>query len=322
MQGQDSEAGIHTGEAMTALSPSRDTGQRARTRANQRHSGSMLGRALLAGGKYLLLAVLAVTFVLPLFWMAASALKIDPQVYTVPPVWIPIPAHWNNFYDAWTSYDFNRYVFNTVAQYAVPATILTVCSSAVVAYSFSRLRWRSRDALFAICLMTMMVPAQVTMVPLFITFKGLGWVNSYRPLVIPSLFGDAYFIFMLRQFFLGIPQELSDAAKIDGCSELGILTRIFLPLSKPALAVVALFRFLWAWNDYFGPLIYLNKEEQYPVALGIENLRQTMEVVGSRRMAYPYLMAVSTVVTIPILIAFFLAQRSFIEGISLTGIKG
>lgn len=272
--------------------------------------------------KYAVLIILSITFVLPLVWMAVSALKIDSQVYTVPPIWIPIPAHWNNFFDAWTAYNFNLYVFNTVVKYAVPVTFLTVASSSLVAYSFARLRWRSRNFLFAICLMTMMIPSQVTIIPLFITFKHLGWLNTYLPLVAPSLFGDAYFIFMLRQFFLTIPLDLSDAAKIDGCSEFGILWRIILPLSKPVLAVVALFRFLWAWNDYFGPLIYLNQESQYTIALGIENLRREMEQIGSRLMAYPYLMAVSTIVTIPILIAFFFAQRTFIEGITLTGIKG
>jgi len=281
-----------------------------------------LGQATLITFKYAVLLILSVSYVLPLVWMAVSALKVDSQVSTIPPIWIPIPAHWNNFVDAWTSYNFNLYVFNTVFKYAIPATFLTVVSSSLVAYAFSRLRWRSRNFLFAICLMTMMIPSQVTMVPLFITYKHLGWLNTYLPLIAPSFFGDAYFIFLLRQFFLGIPQDLSDAAKIDGCNELAILWRIVLPLSVPALAVVALFRFLWAWNDYFGPLIYLNQESQFTVALGIENLRRTMEQVGSRLMAYPYLMAVSAIVTIPVLIAFFFAQRTFIEGISMTGIKG
>jgi multiple sugar transport system permease protein len=281
-----------------------------------------LGQVTQITFKYAVLLILSISYVLPLVWMAVSALKVDSQVYTIPPIWIPIPAHWNNFVDAWTSYNFNLYVFNTVFKYAIPATFLTVVSSSLVAYAFSRLRWRSRNFLFAICLMTMMIPSQVTMVPLFITYKHLGWLNTYLPLVAPSFFGDAYFIFLLRQFFLGIPQDLSDAAKIDGCNELAILWRIVLPLSVPALAVVALFRFLWAWNDYFGPLIYLNQEAQFTVALGIENLRRTMEQVGSRLMAYPYLMAVSTIVTIPVLVAFFIAQRTFIEGISMTGIKG
>jgi ABC-type glycerol-3-phosphate transport system permease component len=169
---------------------------------------------------------------------------------------------------------------------------------------------------------TMMIPWQVTMVPLFITYKNLGWINSYLPLVIPGMFGHAYFIFLLRQFFMTLPEELSDAARIDGASEFGILRRVILPLSIPALSVVALFRFLWAWNDYLGPLIYLNKEEMWPLALGIERMRQNITTMGVNVLAYPYLMAVSTIVALPIIILFFLAQRTFIEGISLTGIKG
>jgi multiple sugar transport system permease protein len=272
--------------------------------------------------KYLLLIALAFSFVLPFYWMGSSALKDDSQVFTVPPVWIPSPAHWNNYWDAWNTYDFNLYMMNTVFRQAIPVMVGSVFSSAVVAYGFARLRWPGRDILFSICLMTMMVPYAVTMVPLFITFKHLGWINTYLPLTVPAYFGSPFFIFMLRQFYLGIPQELSDAARIDGASEFGILWRIMLPLSKPALAVVALFSFLGAWNDYLGPLIYLNQRDQYTIALGIENLRRTIAQVGATELAYPYLMAVSTIVTLPIFVAFFFAQRTFIEGISLTGLKG
>jgi len=272
--------------------------------------------------KYLVLIALAFSFMLPLYWMASSALKDDSQVFTVPPVWIPRPALWNNFWDAWGIYDFNLYALNTVAQYAVPSTLGAVFSSAIVAYGFARLRWPGRDTLFSICIATMMVPFQVTMVPLFITFKHLGWINTYLPLIVPAYFGSPYLIFLLRQFFKTIPEELSDAARIDGCSEFGIFLRIILPLSRPALAVVALFNFLWAWNDYLGPLIYLHQVEQYTLALGIEALRRTMTTTGIAKLAYPHLMAVSTIVTVPILIVFFLAQRTFIEGISLTGLKG
>jgi len=272
--------------------------------------------------RHLLLIVLAFSFLLPFYWMASSALKDDSQVYTVPPVWIPNPAHWNNFPDAWLQYDFNRYMVNTVVRYALPGTLATTITSAVVAYGFSRLRWSGRDILFFICLMTMMVPFQVTMVPLFIIFKRLGWLNSYLPLVIPSFCGSPYFIFMLRQFFMTIPQELSDAARIDGASEFGILFRIILPLARPALTVVALFQFMWAWNDYLGPLIYINKSALYPLSLAINQLRSILAGVGISPLAYPYLMAVSTVATVPILIGFFFTQRTFIEGISLTGMKG
>jgi len=272
--------------------------------------------------KYLVLVVLAASYALPLYWMVSSAVKNDSQVFTVPPVWVPIPTYWENFWNAWNLYTFNLYVYNTVVKYAIPVTIGTVLSSAFVAYGFSRIRWPGREALFAICLATMMVPGQVTMVPLFIVFKKLNWINSYRPLVIPSFFGSAYFIFMLRQFFLNLPAELTDAARIDGASELGIFGRIILPLAKPALTVVALFTFMGAWNNYLGPLIYLNKRDQYTIALGIENLRRTISQVGAQELAYPYLMSVSTIVTVPIILAFFFTQRTFIEGISLTGLKG
>ncbi|NLE46617.1 MAG: carbohydrate ABC transporter permease [Chloroflexi bacterium] len=272
--------------------------------------------------RYLLLVVLAMSFVLPFYWMATSALKDDSQVYTVPPVWMPNPAHWNNFPDVWLQYDFSRYMMNTVVRYVIPSMLGVTLASAVVAYGFSRLRWPGRDALFFLCLATMMVPFQVTMVPLFVVFKQLGWLNSYRPLVIPAFFGGPYYIFMLRQFFLSIPEELSDAARIDGANEFGILFRIILPLARPALTVVALFQVMGAWNDYLGPLIYINKESLYPLALAINRLRTSLTGAFKSPLAYPYLMAVSTVATLPILVGFFFVQRTFIEGISLTGIKG
>jgi multiple sugar transport system permease protein len=169
-----------------------------------------------------------------------------------------------------------------------------------------------------------MLPWQVTMVPLFIIFKNLGWINSplYLPLTFPALFGHPYFIFLLRQFFRTIPEELSEAARIEGASEWKILWGIILPLSKPAVAVVVLFRFLWSWNDYLGPLIYLNKDELYPLSLGIWRLQRTATSTGNTALAYPHLMAVSTIVALPVIIAFVLAQRTFIEGISMTGLKG
>jgi ABC-type glycerol-3-phosphate transport system permease component len=272
--------------------------------------------------KYIVLGVLSFSFAFPLYWMVISALKDDSQVYTIPPVLLPIPAHFNNFMDAWAKYGFNTYLINSIFRYTLPVTIATVLSCSVVAYGFARLKWPGRDALFFVCMATMMLPWQVTMVPLFITYKWLGWINSYRPLVIPSLFGSAYFIFMLRQFFLSIPEELSEAARIEGANELQILTRLILPLAVPALAVVALFRFLGAWNDYLGPLIYLNSKELYPLALGINQLRTIATGMGNTNLAYPHLMAVSTMVALPIIILFFFAQRTFIEGISLTGLKG
>jgi ABC-type glycerol-3-phosphate transport system permease component len=271
--------------------------------------------------KYVILLTLAASFVLPFFWMVTSALKDDPQVYTIPPIWFPSPAHWNNFWDAWHVRPFTAFTINTIFRYAVPVTLATVFSSAFVAYGFSRLHWPGRDVLFFICIMTMMVPFFVLMVPLFIIFKNLGWINSYQPLVVPALFGNAFNIFLLRQFFLTIPEELSDAARIDGCNEFGILWRIILPLAQPALAVVALFAFIGAWNDYLGPLIYINKVSLFPVALGISELQRSVSDTGAVANMYPYLMSASTIITVPIVIFFFFAQRTFIEGIALTGMK-
>jgi ABC-type glycerol-3-phosphate transport system permease component len=272
--------------------------------------------------KYTLLLALAFSFFVPFLWMISSALKDDPQIYTVPPIWIPNPAHPENFINGWTKFNFTRFALNSIVYYAVPSTILVTLSSAVVAYGFSRLRWPGRDLLFGLCLATIMIPFQVVMVPLFITFKTLGWLNSYLPLVIPGIFGSPWFIFMLRQFFLTIPEELSDAARIDGANEFGILFRIILPLARPALIVVALFQFLGAWNDYLGPLLYINKEDMYPLALGVGILRRMTGETGTTALVYPYLMAVSTIITVPIIIAYFLAQRRFIEGITTTGMKG
>jgi multiple sugar transport system permease protein len=272
--------------------------------------------------KYFVLIFLSISYMLPFYWMASSALKDDSQVYVVPPKWIPGPSHWNNFLDAWQVRDFSRMTYNTVVRYAIPYTIGTLLSSTLVAYGFARIKWRGRDALFAIVLATMMIPFQVRLVPLFIIFKNLGWMNSYKPLVIPAFFADAFYIFLLRQFFRSIPNEITAAAKIDGANELDILFRIILPLSKPALTVVVLFSLLGCWNDYLGPLIYANKEPDWTLALGINNIRSALAETGFKIMLYPYLMALSTIVTVPILIAFFFAQRTFIEGITLTGLKG
>ncbi len=273
-------------------------------------------------GKYALLFLLAFTWLFPLYWMFITAVKNDSQIRTVPPVLFPHPMFWNNFAGGWARYNFNLAAFNSVFRYALPVVIFTLISSLIVAYGFAKIKWRGRSFLFSVCIATLMLPWQVTMVPVFIIFKNLGWLNSYLPLVVPSIFGSPYFIFMLRQFFLTIPEELSEAARMEGASEWGILWRIILPLAKPAIAVVVLFRFLGTWNEFLGPLIYLKDESQYPLALMIYRLQQTATNTGNNAMAYPHLMAVSTIVALPVIIIFIFAQRTFIEGISVTGIKG
>ncbi len=178
--------------------------------------------------KYSALLFLSFTWLFPLYWMISTALKDDPQVYTVPPVWIPNPAHWNNFIDGWNRLPFTTAAFNSIFRYSIPVTFFTVVSSLIVAYGFAKIPWRGRNAMFGICLATMMLPWQVTMVPLFIIFKNLGWINNplYLPLVLPNMFGVAYFIFLMRQFLMSIPEELSEAARIEGASEWTILWRI------------------------------------------------------------------------------------------------
>jgi len=273
---------------------------------------------LARAGLYILVSCLSLLFLLPLLWMVSTSLKTDPQVYHVPPIWIPNPVRWQNYLEALSFVPFGLYIYNTVVRYTIPSLIGVLISNTLVAYGFSRIQWRGRDKLFFLCISTMMIPFQVVMIPLYITFKTLGWLDTYLPLVVPTFFGGPYNIFLLRQFFLTIPQELSDAARIDGCSELGILFRIILPLSKPVLAVIALFHSMWTWNDYLGPLIYISREADFPIAMGLELFKGEY----AEKLMWPRLMAGSTIVVLPVLILFFLTQRTFIEGITLTGVKG
>lgn len=266
---------------------------------------------------YTVLIVLSLSFLLPLFWMISTSLKDTAQTYHVPPIWIPWPMRFQNYPEALVAQPFGLFFLNTF-KYAVLSAIGAVLSASLVAYGFSRIRWKGRDALFFLCLCTMMIPFQVRMIPLYLVFRNLHWLNSYLPLIVPSFFGSAFYIFLLRQFFMSIPQELSEAARIDGAGELSIFWRIILPLAKPAIAVVALFQMIDAWNDFIGPLIYLNQPEQFPVSLGLQRFQgQFVE-----KLAWPYLMAASTVVILPVVVVFFFTQRTFIEGIAVSGIKG
>lgn len=261
------------------------------------------------------LILVGVLFVLPFVWMVSTSLKANNQIFAYPPQWIPNPVLWSNYRKALTALPFLLYFRNTL--FIATMTIIgTLLSCSLVAYGFARVQWIGRDVVFLIVLASMMLPAATTLVPLYITFRNLGWIGTFRPLIVPPFLGSAFFIFLLRQFFMTIPLELSDAAHIDGCSELGILWRIVLPLSKPALATIALFSFLWTWSDFFGPLIYLTDERLYTISLGL------VQFQGRYDTAWAQVMAASTVFTIPVLVLFFLAQKQFIEGVTLTGIKG
>lgn len=255
------------------------------------------------------------SFFVPFFWMVTTALKLPEQTFLVPPKWLPWPLNWSNFPESLTYIPFGAYTMNTV-KIAVPSIVGTLLSCTLVAYGFARVRAPGRDAFFGICLATMMVPWAVTMVPVFIMYKQLGWYGTYLPLIVPHFFGSAYYIFLFRQFFMTIPMELSDAAVVDGCSQFGILTRVILPLAKPIIITVALFTFNGVWSDYLGPLIFITRKEQYTLALGLTYF------LDFQRPLWNLAMAATTVAVLPVLVIFMLAQRSFIEGITLTGIKG
>jgi multiple sugar transport system permease protein len=215
-----------------------------------------------------------------------------------------------------TAVSFGTFLGNTVFV-CLLGCLGAVLSNAIIAYGFARIRWRGREALFAVTLATMMVPFPVLMVPLYGVFKTLGWIGTLRPLWVPAFFGSAFNIFLMRQFFRTIPEELSEAARIDGCSEWMIFWRIILPLSKPVLMVVALFHFLWAWNDFMGPLLYLTRKHTFTLALALQNYQSQHGGVQ-----WHHLMAASAVVVLPVIILFFFTQKTFIKGIATTGLKG
>jgi multiple sugar transport system permease protein len=254
-------------------------------------------------------------FVLPFYWLVATALKPDAQIFAMPPVWAPRPPQWTNFPRAVRYIPFALYTWNTL-KICLLSGLGTVVSCSLVAYSLAKIRWKGRDIVFFSLIATMILPGQVTMIPTFAIFKALGWIGTTLPLIVPSWFGSAFNIFLLRQFFMTIPAELSDAAQIDGCSEFGIYRMVVLPLARPALATVALFTFIGNWNDFLGPLLYLNDERSYTLSLGLQRF------VSQHGAEWAMLMAASTIMTLPIIIVFFLAQRTFIQGVTLTGIKG
>ncbi|HNR30765.1 MAG TPA: carbohydrate ABC transporter permease [Candidatus Hydrogenedentes bacterium] len=223
--------------------------------------------------------------------------------------------HWRNYTRAFEMMRFTRNLRNTL--FVCFTTVLgTVLSSSLAAYGLSRIPWRGREFVFWLVLATMMVPYQVTLIPLFAVYAKLGWIGTFKPLILPYFFGVPFYIFLLRQFFKGIPEDLSAAARIDGCTEFGIYARIILPLAKPALATTALFMFLWQWGDFLSPLVYLQDDRQYTLAVALQQFQSQHES------AWGPLMAMSTVITLPVIALFFFTQRTFIQGITLTGLKG
>lgn len=261
------------------------------------------------------LVVAGLAFLLPFLWMVSTSLKDDQHIFVFPPQWVPDPVVFANYLRAVRYIPYARYLTNTL-EISILATLGTVLSCSLVAYSLSRLHWPGRDFLFLLTLSTMMLPFAVTLIPLFIVFKTLGWINTFLPLIVPHYFGSAFFIFLLRQFFLTIPTDLSDAARIDGANEFGIFWRVILPLTKPALATVALLEFLSRYRDFLGPLVYLTDSMKYTLSIGLT------QYSSQHNTEWALLMAASVIMTAPVIVLFFFTQRTFVQGITLGGVKG
>jgi multiple sugar transport system permease protein len=268
---------------------------------------------------FTILLIGAVIMMAPLAFLISSSFKTETQVFQYPIQWLPNPARWLNYVEALTQKPFFLYFKNTMV-IVIFNQIAILLTSSLVGYGFARINFPGRDFWFGVALATMMLPYYVTMVPQFILFSRLGWMDTYLPLIVPYFFGGGAFnVFLFRQFFRTIPEELADAARIDGCSELGIYWRIFVPLSTPAFITVAIFTFMFSWNDFIGPLLYINSPEKFTIALGLATYRSMM---GVGRTRWDLLMAASVTMTAPIVALFFVLQRYFIKGVVMSGIKG
>jgi ABC-type glycerol-3-phosphate transport system permease component len=273
---------------------------------------------------FLALTLLALPFIFPLIWMISTALKTPEQVYAFPPVWIPQPAVFENFIKGWTAAPFTRFLGNSLITTVIPM-IGDVFVSAMVAFSFSRVRWPGRDKIFALCLATMLLPGIATLIPVFLEFRALGWINTFLPLVVPSMFGNAFYVFILRQFMLNLPPDLEEAAKVDGASILQIFFRIILPLTGPALATVAIFSFLAHWNDFLGPVIYLHSPELKTLSVGLATFESQMTGTGGNYSLVSsrlhLLMAVAFLINLPCIVLFVMFQKYFVRDVITSGLK-
>jgi multiple sugar transport system permease protein len=264
---------------------------------------------------YGLLVLTAISMVFPFYWMVTTSLKTEARVFAFPPEWIPNPPIADNYLYIFTELPFALYVFNSL-KISLLWTIGVVLSSSLAAYAFARVRFWGRDVLFMATLAALMIPAQITMIPLYVIMTRLGWVDTHLPLIVPAYFGSAFGIFLLRQYFMTIPQDLNDAAKIDGCSHFGVYWRIMMPLSKPVLATLALLAFMGSWNDLLGPIIYLFDNSLFTLPLALTRFR------GQYYTQWAYMMAGATVSLLPILIIFLFTQKYFVRGVVLSGLKG
>lgn len=298
--------------AIQEVQPGDSTWLPARTTRRSRRWRSASRVALLS---YVLLGIGAITTLFPFAWMLSTSLKAEQYVMQVPPQWIPNPIVWNNYVEIWDLVPLAA-GFRNSATIAVLGTIGVLLSSSIAGFAFAKLDFPGREVLFMCTLATMMIPAAVLLVPQFLLFRELNWIDTLKPLIVPSFFGAAFETFFFRQYFRTIPDDLIDAAEVDGASFFHIYRAIVLPLSGPVLATLGLFAFMWRWNDYMGPLIYLHSTEKQtlPVMISTFQSQYTSD--------YPRMMAVAVLSILPIVVAFLFAQRRFIEGITMTGLKG
>lgn len=279
-----------------------------------------IARARLIGDliAYALIILGAIVVMLPLVWMVTTALKQNYEVFLFPPRWLPETPMWSNFAYVFELMPFGRFMLNTaiITQLNIIGDLLS-CS--IVAFAFARLKARGKNVMFLLVLSTMMLPFQVTMIPQFVLFRQLNWIDTFLPLVVPHFFANAYQVFLMRQFFLTIPRDLDEAAIIDGSSILGVYWRIIMPLSGPIIVTVVIFSFLYHWNDFLAPLIYLNSEQNKTLALGLASI---LAYPAGGQGRWEILMAASTIALAPCIVLFFIGQKFFVQGIALTGLKG
>jgi multiple sugar transport system permease protein len=273
---------------------------------------SILGKS----ATHVILILISLTIIFPVFWMISSSLKQTGTEMAFPPQWIPNPAVWHNYVDVFNSLPFARFVLNSVL-IAGLCTVGQLVVGSMVAFGFAQMNFPGRETLFMVCLSSIMLPEAVILIPTFIMFSKMGWVDSILPLVVPAFFGGrAFYIFLARQFFRGIPQDLFDAARVDGCSNLRLWWNIAMPLSKPMLITIGLLRFLADWNDFMGPLLYLRSMENRTLAVGLYTF---LTQYGGE---WNYLMAATTMMALPLLIIFLFTQKYFVEGIATSGLAG
>jgi multiple sugar transport system permease protein len=274
-----------------------------------------MGKRVRSALPFLVALLVTAAFVLPLYWMVIGSLKESVEFFQRPPTWYPHRPRFENYLDAITRIPFMSYLKNSL-YYAVGSALGACLSSAIVAYGFAKLKWKGRDVAFSVVMLTMFLPYQVTMIPTFLVFRAAGLVDSLWPLILPAFFGNAFFIFLMRQFIRTLPDELLDAARMDGCSEFGVFLRVVIPLVRPALVVVFLNQFLNAWKDFLGPLIYITDDSKWPLSLALQQFQSAQDSEVN------LILACATVFTIPLLVIFLFTQRYFIEGVTFSGLKG